>query len=677
MDLKELYSLRKDFTLIGLTGRTGSGCSRIAELLSSDFATLTNGLRDENELEDLVFKRKYGICKSFLQYKNNWVPFTIIKYIDVLLFYILNKYGKDDNSIAELFLRNYNESKDEENRAVVDNLLKDIHIIDTRYSDTIQKIRNLGVIQDILEREKLLALKELFWGQDFANLKKEIYAALTKHGYYRSRRLFHKTAYNIRKTGDPYRNDKEDIKNIFSIAKIINRLIKAKRVANNFEPTKIVIDSLRNSLEMMFFKERYAAFYMVATKDIIENSRKHIISRLITKEIPTEDIELIADKIIKLDSIEYRTNDFQKGDFAAPDVENCIQKSDYHMYHLAASDLDIFIREQCDSVVDGFYTTEEQLLKLISLIHLPGIITPSPMERAMQIAHIAELNSGCVSRRVGAVITDRTFSVKSIGWNDVPKGQIPCNLRCFTNFFDPSIKIEACAYLSDFEKGKISGNSSYKYKGEKVNSFPLAVDKYFKEQYDINKDLLNGRNTPFCFKTIHNFFEGEANQVHTKSLHAEENAMLQITKNGGIGVDGGFLFTTASPCELCSKKAYQIGITKIFYIDPYPGISKDQIINCGISNMQPKLVPFLGAIGNVYHKLYELFVSQKDEISMILELHNGHNLAKKIKNVLSDREHSDIIEYINSTDKEDRTIINILKLGIEKQKANSAINDNI
>lgn len=35
--LDELYSLREDFSIIGLTGRTGSGCSKVAELLSKDF----------------------------------------------------------------------------------------------------------------------------------------------------------------------------------------------------------------------------------------------------------------------------------------------------------------------------------------------------------------------------------------------------------------------------------------------------------------------------------------------------------------------------------------------------------------------------------------------------------------------------------------------------------------
>jgi len=75
------------------------------------------------------------------------------------------------------------------------------------------------------------------------------------------------------------------------------------------------------------------------------------------------------------------------------------------------------------------------------------------------------------------------------------------------------------------------------------------------------------------------------------------------------------LFTTASPCELCSKKAYQLGIKQIYYIDPYPGISKDHILTFGDNNPDIKL--FYGAIGCAYTKLYSQRLSIKDELKML------------------------------------------------------------
>ncbi|TOQ33917.1 deoxycytidylate deaminase, partial [Vibrio parahaemolyticus] len=127
-----------------------------------------------------------------------------------------------------------------------------------------------------------------------------------------------------------------------------------------------------------------------------------------------------------------------------------------------------------------------------------------------------------------------------------------------------------------------------------------------------------GYNHSYCFKSEYNAIKRDKNQVHTRSLHAEENAFLQISKDGGSGVNRGFLFTTASPCELCAKKAYQLGMTKIFYIDPYPGISMDHILRSGAEKQRPEMVLFNGAIGRAFHNLYTPIAPYKDELSALI-----------------------------------------------------------
>lgn len=126
----------------------------------------------------------------------------------------------------------------------------------------------------------------------------------------------------------------------------------------------------------------------------------------------------------------------------------------------------------------------------------------------------------------------------------------------------------------------------------------------------------SGRNLSYCFKSEYNKFTGEKNQVHTRSLHAEENAFLQLAKYGGQAISGGVLFTTASPCELCSKKAYQLGLSKIYYVDPYPGIAVRQVLMIG--NNAPKLLLFYGAIGRAFHRLYSPILAYKDELSTLV-----------------------------------------------------------
>lgn len=166
----------------------------------------------------------------------------------------------------------------------------------------------------------------------------------------------------------------------------------------------------------------------------------------------------------------------------------------------------------------------------------PGIVTPTSYEHAMQIAYNARLSSGCIARQVGAVVTDRGVSIKAVGWNNTPQGQVPCLLRSTANLLRHDDK----KAFSDYENDD--------------DNFRDMLRRTLESS--IGDEDLCGRNLSFCFKDAQNSLKEEKNQVHTRSLHAEENAFLQISKHGGQGLKDGFLFTTASPCELCAKKLF-------------------------------------------------------------------------------------------------------------------------
>lgn len=149
---------------------------------------------------------------------------------------------------------------------------------------------------------------------------------------------------------------------------------------------------------------------------------------------------------------------------------------------------------------------------------------------------------------------------------------------------------------------------------------------YGKICVEIRKKI-SDQSFPYCFKDVYNGIKGDKNQVYTRSLHAEENAFLQISKYGGSKVQGGYLFVTASPCELCSKKSFQLGIKKIYYIDPYPGISNKHIISYNIKD-KPEMHLFYGAIGHAYMELYSQRIAYKDELELITNI----NIKKIVKN---------------------------------------------
>lgn len=54
-----------------------------------------------------------------------------------------------------------------------------------------------------------------------------------------------------------------------------------------------------------------------------------------------------------------------------------------------------------------------------------------------------------------------------------------------------------------------------------------------------------------------------------EALHAESNALLKISTNGGIGAAGATLYTTLSPCPECAKLIKQAKIKRVVYRHQY------------------------------------------------------------------------------------------------------------
>lgn len=552
------------------------------------------------------------------------MAYKVINYKDVLLFHLVHECNQMENYSHESVVNNFieivcqNGSSNPEREEWINRF---DNKKDTEFILNLKVFLNTNTI--VFQNEKELFVKnelnanfqdssnleELheFFFNDFAIFTKAFYKIVNDYDIVKRTRLTHDLANNLRAYGKVKNGNVHSLEFIYTIAETINRLIKAWRKKKSF--TKIVIDSLKNSLELMYFKEKYSAFYMVTTNKTASHRKISVfntvlnVTDIVSKS--EEEKTKITGEILNLDDEEYKTNDHKNGKFFTPYIENCIQKSDFH----------VFISE--DAFTEGSLNVDWQLIRLVALISQPGIVTPTAIERSMQVAYNAKFNSGCISRQVGAVVTDNNFSVKSIGWNDVPQGQTPCNLRNITDLMENKTE----SLFSEYEK-------SERFKSESVTKLPR----------DYEKDL-SGRNCSFCFKSFQNAIEGEKNQVHTRSLHAEENAMLQISKYGGQGLKDGNLFTTASPCELCSKKAFQLGIKNIYYIDPYPGISIDHILKSGHdSKSNPNLVAFQGAVGRVYHKLYEPFMAYKDELSLLTGINPKPSMDMKIRNLIKDKE---------------------------------------
>lgn len=599
--IKSLYSQREKFVLIGLTGRTGSGCTTVSQILSRD---------NINELDLRSYKtcdynnsdeRKYSVVYRFMEGENRWKKFTIIEASSIIFSFILQDTYEKLFSFLDGMSQDC-EIKDIDNlkRKIVEALrdaplgdnsidsVKD-EIVDKKVIDFLKTLKDCNTLDDIeniieyfinnikLKKESFRSILKGYTIEKNENSEKKMYNLYTK--------FMQIVGNNIRSSGLYYDNNEIPGKETIIAQRIddIVGLISKREEKLNPENvrTRICIDALRNSVEILYFRDKYRAFYTVAvnTDDKYRQNRLGMNKR----------------ELQGLDEIEYPDDN---SIFYHQNIQACLEIADIYLYNPNVQN-------------HKYYVLTEQLIKYISLILQPGLITPTHLERCMQLAFNAKYNSGCLSRQVGAVITGDDFSVRAVGWNDVPKGQVPCNLRC----------------VEDYCRNKDEETfSEYELNEELFDEVMNNTNSLLQEE--TIKKKKSGKCYSYCFKDVYNGITGKPNQVHTRALHAEENAFLQISKYGGAKIQGGKLFTTASPCELCAKKAYQLGIKEIYYIDPYPGISKTHILTFG-KNGNPEMIFFQGAIGNAYISLYAPRMPYKDEINLI----TGVSIKEQAKNV--------------------------------------------
>ncbi len=54
-----------------------------------------------------------------------------------------------------------------------------------------------------------------------------------------------------------------------------------------------------------------------------------------------------------------------------------------------------------------------------------------------------------------------------------------------------------------------------------------------------------------------------------RSLHAEQNALMQAAQYG-VPLEGGTIYTTHQPCQVCAKMIINAGLTRVVYAGQYP-----------------------------------------------------------------------------------------------------------
>lgn len=593
-----LYKSKEDLVILGLTGRTGAGCSTAAEILERAYEQLDFEFQNRKEY-DTTEVQKFHIIKNYMG-PERWHPFEVIEGSCVILSFVF-EYGGDRGEKLIEYLENLKNQNSKIQFRIADDykLYQDIRGMEHCFKAI--KGKNLSRISSwsSLEQKEIEEYYNLYI-ERLPTYKKTFRSIMSRYScneietskmgdkesinHHLYTYFLQKVGNNIRSSGKPFDGEFESDK-ILDFPKRLGLLVDLiiERNKRKNLPTRICIDAIRNENESNYLKSQYRPYHLIAIATDEEMRRKRL------KELN------LAEKN-SIDQMEYLGNYKAERFFYQQNIARCIELADIHIYN-----------EQVEDPHKFFLTW--QLVKYITLMIHPGLITPTRLERSMQLAYNAKLNSGCLSRQVGAIVTDKDGSVKAVGWNDVPQGQMPCNLRNVNIY--------------------MQGNHP-----ECFSKYEMEEEKFqntMKEIYSALEDRkLGGREFPICFKDIYNGYTKEKNQVYTRALHAEENAFLQISKYGGSGIKGGKLFVTASPCELCSKKSYQLGITDIYYIDPYPGIAERHILKFGKKEDAPQSHLFYGTIGESYVCLYKPLMSYKDELELVSAI-NCRETAEKGK----------------------------------------------
>ncbi|WP_288254490.1 anti-phage dCTP deaminase [uncultured Hydrogenophaga sp.] len=209
---------------------------------------------------------------------------------------------------------------------------------------------------------------------------------------------------------------------------------------------------------------------------------------------------------------------------------------------------------QCDFFLRMDSNTDTQLRgrveRFLHLILGTQIITPTRAETAMYAAASAASNSACLSRQVGAAVTDQEGEILAIGWNDVP--------RAFGDL-----------YVAD-QDTSTHGNHDlrcWNFGGKCYND--EEKDVLAAHVVDALGSLVSDANREAAIRSVKGDKKLRGLIEFSRSIHAEMHAILTALRQKGDRVRGGRIYVTTYPCHSCARHIIAAGISEVYYIEPY------------------------------------------------------------------------------------------------------------
>ncbi len=221
MDLSHIYNLRSDFTIIGLTGQIGSGCSEVAEQLSRgfNFRDFEDPIGVGIDPQTRMFKhnsyRKYRIVYNYAKYENNFRGYSKISYKDVLVIFLLQySIGDFINFLKSAELKREletilpNADFDYEIEKLME-LKPEFEVLEEKYGSI--------EVENIKNRNNWEELYEFYFNPGFVSFCGSVFTILKERSRVKRNKLLQIISTNLRKCGEPYEFSEPSANNIFTM----------------------------------------------------------------------------------------------------------------------------------------------------------------------------------------------------------------------------------------------------------------------------------------------------------------------------------------------------------------------------------------------------------------------------------------------------------------------------
>lgn len=268
---------------------------------------------------------------------------------------------------------------------------------------------------------------------------------------------------------------------------------------------------------------------------------------------------------------------------------------------------------QCDFFLRTDSSTETQLRgrveRFLHLILGTQVITPTRAETAMYAAASAAGNSACLSRQVGAAVTDAEGEVLAIGWNDVPKA-----------FGDLYVTDLALDPSGDHDKrcwnhgGKCYNDEEKTLLAEHVIDALGDIVPSGQRERALQNVLRN--------KKLRGLIE------FSRSIHAEMHAILTALRQKGDRVRGGRLYVTTYPCHSCARHIIAAGINEVYFIEPYKKslatkLHGDAMTESEQAGDKVRVVPYDGVAPTRYLSLFRMKKDSRKRDGRVIRVSPG------------------------------------------------------